>query len=104
MLRNGKKTQPEVVAEVHSDGSVDFCDGHGSAEVIGNLKETERGGGGGEDLSGREQVVLQQPGAQIGREVNGSKQAAVETAAHGWGSELRWQAGSDETRLLFQPD
>lgn len=33
-----KKIQPEVVAEVHGDGSVGFCDGHSSAEIIRNLK------------------------------------------------------------------
>lgn len=43
------KKQPEVVAEVYGDCSVDFCDNHGSAEIIRNLKETEGGGGGGEE-------------------------------------------------------
>lgn len=72
------------MAEVQGDGSVGSCDGHSSAEIRRHLKEAERGGGGGgEDGSGRERVVLQQPGAQIGRKVDGGKQAAVRAAAHG---------------------
>lgn len=44
-LSNEKK-EPEVVAEVHGDGGVGLCDGHGGAEISRHLKEAEGGGGG----------------------------------------------------------
>lgn len=78
---------PEVVVEVHGDGGLGLGDGYSRAEIRRHLQEAE--GGRGEGQSAGDEVVLHQPGAQVGAEVDAGQQAAVGDAAHSWRSELK---------------
>lgn len=75
------------MVEVHGDSSVGLGDSYSCAEISRHLQEAE--GGRGEGRRPGDEVVLHQPGAQVGVEVDAGQQAAVRDAAHGWSSELK---------------
>lgn len=75
------------MVEVHGNSSVGLGEGYSCAEISRHLQEAE--GGRGEGRSAGDEVVLQQPGAQVGLEVDAGQQAAVRDAAHSWRSELK---------------
>lgn len=85
------------MVEVHSDGSVGLGDSYSCAEISRHLQEAEGGRGAGR--SAGDEVVLHQPGAQVGVEVDAGQQAAVGDAAHSWRSELKSLLGFNPVKV-----